>query len=331
MKLETPAGRPLVSIVTPFFNTAPHLAQCIESVLNQTYQNWEYVLADNCSTDASTEIAISYATRDPRIRLIRETEFLDQLSNYNRALTYLSAESRYCKMVQADDWIFPNCLEEMVRAAEWAPDVAVVGSLSMYEERVGHDGLPYGCHLVPGIEMLRRFLLDRVTVFGSPTCVMFRSSDVSARCPFFEVDAPFADADVCFDLLQTGQFAFVHQVLTFNRRQAGSTWVRLAPHQPMMLLNIMFTYRYGPSLFPPREFEDLVERALDSYYHFLSHAVTEGRPREFWDYHAAGLARVGQRIDKWRLRRYALRALLEPVKAYVRMARAMTRRTARAQ
>ena len=329
MRPEGSTSSPLVSVVTPFFNTAPYLAECIESVLRQTYQNWEYILADNCSTDGSGEIAASYAGRDPRVRLVRETAFLDQLSNYNRALTYPSAAGRYCKMVQADDWIFPNCLEEMVRAAESAPDVALVGSLSMYEERVCHDGLPYRCHVVPGVEMLRRSLRDDLPVFGSPTCVMYRSSDVLARRPFFEVGSPFADTEVCFDLLRTGQFAFVHQVLTFNRRQEGSTWVRLTPHQPQQLHDVPLTQRYGPRLFAPREFEDLANRVSDDYYRFLGRAVIEGRPSEFWDYHVGGLKWAGQRISASRLWRYALWELLDPLRAWPRLARTIARRLGR--
>ena len=64
----------MVSVVTPFYNTAPYLAQCIESVLAQTYPHFEYILMDNCSTDGSAEIAETYARRDSRIRLIRCNE-----------------------------------------------------------------------------------------------------------------------------------------------------------------------------------------------------------------------------------------------------------------
>src|SRR5271163_333260 len=91
--------QPLVSVVTPFFNTAPYLAECIESVLAQSYSEFEYILMDNCSTDGSGEIAKTYAGRDPRIRLIRCSEFVSQLKNYNRALAEISDASQYCKIV----------------------------------------------------------------------------------------------------------------------------------------------------------------------------------------------------------------------------------------
>jgi len=95
---------PFVSVVTPFYNTREYLTECIESVLRQTWVNWEYVLVDNCSTDGSSAIAESYASRFPgKIRVIRTSSFLSQVQNYNFALSCISRQSKYCKMVQADD------------------------------------------------------------------------------------------------------------------------------------------------------------------------------------------------------------------------------------
>ena len=111
-------SQPLVSVVTPFHNTATFLAECIESVLAQSFTQFEYILVDNCSTDGSGEIAESYARRDPRVRLIRRSQLLPQVQNYNSALAEISGDSKYCKIVQADDFIFPECLKLMVGAFE---------------------------------------------------------------------------------------------------------------------------------------------------------------------------------------------------------------------
>src|SRR5262245_44177768 len=95
---------PLVSVITPVYNGEPYLEQCIESVLKQTYTNWDYLIVNNCSTDCSLEIAKKYAAIEPRIRIHDNDKFLPQLKNCNLALSLISSHCAYYKMVQADDW-----------------------------------------------------------------------------------------------------------------------------------------------------------------------------------------------------------------------------------
>lgn len=302
---------PLVSVVTPFYNTEAYLVECIESVLTQTYQNWEYVLVNNCSTDRSPEIAQHYVEKDRRLRLIHNEQFLTQIPNYNHALRQISPESKYCKIVQADDWIFPNCLEEMVRVAESAPNVALVGSYTLIETRPSHRGLPYTCPVIPGRQILRRYLADDLTVFGSPTCVMYRTRDVLAQCPFFDIESPVDDIDACFQVLQKGDFAFVHQVLTFTRRENESICSKIYEYSPSLLYSLILTYRYGPKLFASAEYKELLHRIESEYYRFLGAAVLKGHLSAFWEYHAQGLATVGQRIQRLRLTWYLLWVLFD--------------------
>ena len=104
------AAPPLVSMVTPVYNNEEYLVECIESVLAQTYQNWDYTIVNNCSTDKTGEIARRYAAKDPRIKVYDSQQFLRAVPNHNLALRQISARSKYCKIVFADDWIFPRCL-----------------------------------------------------------------------------------------------------------------------------------------------------------------------------------------------------------------------------
>src|SRR5262245_30217543 len=73
--------QPLVSVLTPVHNEEPFLRECIESVLNQTYINWEYIIVNNCSTDRTLDIAQEYAAKDPRVRIHNNIAFLPQLRN----------------------------------------------------------------------------------------------------------------------------------------------------------------------------------------------------------------------------------------------------------
>lgn len=178
-------SNPLVSVVTPFFNTEDYLSECIESVLKQSYQNWEYILVNNRSTDRSLEIANSYARRDSRIRVYTNESFLSQAQNYNGALRLISPRSKYCKMVQADDWIFTECLMEMVKVAETNPSVGIVGAYRLDDKKVNCDGLKYPSTVVSGREICRLSLLEELSVFGTATSVMFRSDIVQGRDPFY--------------------------------------------------------------------------------------------------------------------------------------------------
>src|SRR5262245_45925154 len=124
--MEVPRQTPLVSIITPFYNTEAYLAECIQSVVAQTYPNWEYILVNNQSTDSSRSIAERFAAKDGRFRLIDTPKHLGQVENFEASLRYMSPESKYCKLVLADDWIFPDCVERMVTLAEANPTVGIV-------------------------------------------------------------------------------------------------------------------------------------------------------------------------------------------------------------
>ena len=120
---------PLVSVITPVYNGESYLAECIDSVLAQTYSSWEYVIVNNCSTDGTLEIAERYARLDKRIHVYSNEVLLDIIENHNRAFRLLSAQSKYCKIVSADDCLFPNA------SPVWStsPRGIVVGIVGSYQ------------------------------------------------------------------------------------------------------------------------------------------------------------------------------------------------------
>jgi len=298
-----PSRRPLVSVVTPFYNTADYLEECIESILDQSYEHWEYILADNCSTDDSGSIAQRFAARDPRIRFIREKDFVGQVENYNRALRYISPESKYCKIVQADDWIYPRCLEEMVAAAEAGPNVGLVSSFSLYGSDVGHGGLPIDAGPVyPGRDAVRATLADNRALFGSPTCVMYLSDFVRGHDPFFSVSSDYyEDAEVCFFILKEHDFGFVPQVLTFNRRDNDSIWTRLEQYGPRLLHRLLFLYKFGPDFMDSEELFLLISETERTYYDFLAREALRGYHKDFWEFHVRGLSTAGKQLSRRRV------------------------------
>jgi glycosyltransferase involved in cell wall biosynthesis len=289
------ALQPLVSVVTPVYNEAGYLAECINSVLAQTYQNWDLTIIDNCSTDGSLEVARQFAAKDRRIRIHENQQFLRVIPNHNVALRQISPESKYCKVVLADDWIFPNCLEQMVALAEAHPSVGIVGAYAIEGQRVAWTGLPYPSPLVTGREICRRHLLEHVYVFGSANAVLYRSDLVRNRDPFYNESNIHADTEVCFALLTTCDFGFVHQILTFTRLRPVSLTTVSKDLQTYFASMLQLLVTHGPDYLTPNERKVCIAQHLSEYYGFLGKSLLRGRDKQFWEYHKNELnkSRVG--------------------------------------
>ncbi|WP_242093794.1 glycosyltransferase family 2 protein [Aestuariivivens sediminicola] len=99
---------PLISILTPFKNTESFITECIDSIRNQTYSNWELVIVDDGSTDRSYDLVESYQKRDPRIQLLKNsgTGIIDALQ-----LALEQASGTFITRMDSDDIMAPNKLE----------------------------------------------------------------------------------------------------------------------------------------------------------------------------------------------------------------------------
>ena len=293
-------SNPLVSVVTPFYNTREYLAECIESVLRQTYTNWEYIFVNNCSTDGSEQLVQSYVDRFPdKMRLVHNKTFLSHIQNYNYALSLISTESKYCKMVQADDWIFPECLQSMVELAEAHPRVGIVAAYELEGDHASLGGLPYPSPEVPGRDICRLYFVKGIPLFGTPTSVLMRSEFVRSRNPSFydECHAPFADFFVCLEALRTWNFGFVHQVLTYSRRDNESTLTGFRPFSFEYFCKLAKLVAYGKYYLTEEEFPAYVKDAERRYFTFLGNAALQGKDQRFWNFHKERLASIGYKID----------------------------------
>ena len=108
------AGGPLVSVVIPVYNVSRYLPQCLESVLAQTYQNIEVLIIDDGSTDGSGSICDRFAERDSRIRVIH-TDNRGLSAARNLGLEKMGGT--FVFFIDSDDWIEPNTVETLVKAA----------------------------------------------------------------------------------------------------------------------------------------------------------------------------------------------------------------------
>jgi glycosyltransferase involved in cell wall biosynthesis len=314
---------PVVTVLTPVYNGAKYLAQCIESVLAQTYGNWEHVIVNNCSNDGSLEIAQRYAARDERIRVRNNERFITMAENHNIAFREIGRDSKYCKLVHADDWLFPECLTRMVGLAEANPTVGIVGAYGLCRDKVRWDGLAYSETVVSGREICRRTLLGGFYVFGSPTSLLIRSDLTRTHAGYSEdlFLSQYADQDVCFRWLRDSDFGFVHQVLTYSRDHAASrttAFERLNAALPAQLIVLL---KYGPIYLEPGEYERRLEETTQRYYRFLAQSLVFRRgDHAFWNYHREALRHLNRPLSLTQLGKSAFSEIMDTVCNPFRMA-----------
>lgn len=299
---------PLVSVITPVYNGESFLGECIESVLKQEYTNYEYIIVNNCSTDRTLEIASEYAKKDSRIRVHSNTEFVGVIENHNIAFRLISKHSKYCKVVSADDWLFPECIRRMVALAEAHPSVVIVSSYQL--SGYGADGqnwqvhnvhIPYPSTAVSGREICRSHLLGNHYVFGAPTAILYRSDVVRSQDKFFPNATAEADASACFKYLREADFGFVHQVLSYERvhdirQTAGSESLNA-----YLSSKIGDLLEYGGFYLTEDEVRKRLGELLNSYYRYLARSFFDFRGPEFWRYHRKRLEDLGHPLNRFKL------------------------------
>jgi glycosyltransferase involved in cell wall biosynthesis len=319
---------PLVSVVTPVYNGAAFLRQSIESVLSQSYENWDLTIVDNRSTDETLDIAREYAAGDPRIRVSENRQFVRVAENYNNALRQISPESAYCKVLAADDWLAKECLEKMVALAEANPRVAIVGAYGLTGSYVEWQGLPYSSTVINGSELCRDRLLGGPYVFGTPTSLLYRSDIVRSTDPFYNESNLHFDSEACMRELKKNDFGFIHQILSYRGVQKDSLSSFSMRMQTYLVCDLLELVRYGPVYLSPEEVESRIEKHLRKYYGYLAEQFFVGRDKEFWNYHRAQLAAQGYPLSRRRLARAAASRALDFVnpKTLLRVAAAPLRR-----
>lgn len=116
---------PKISVVMPAYNAEKHIAEAIESILNQTFTDFELLIIDDASTDKTFEIAKDYADKDSRIKIIRNTENLNIGGSLNKGISEAKAE--IIARMDADDISLPDRFQKQYDLLQSDPKIAVVG------------------------------------------------------------------------------------------------------------------------------------------------------------------------------------------------------------
>jgi len=318
---------PLVSVVTPVYNGEKFINDCIQSVRDQTYNNFEYIILNNCSTDQTAKIAEHHASEDSRIRVLNSPEFLPLISNHNYALRQISPESDYCKIVHADDLILDKCLEHMVETAEQHPTAGIIGSYSLWGKKVVSDGIPLSTTFMTGNALGRLNLINQIYTFWSPSSLLLRSALIRSRDPFYNEEYLHSDIETCYELLLQSDFAFCHQVLSYiGVHDESATKKITSSYNKIILSNLDLFLRYGPNFLSAEEYSNHLDRKTAEYYRFLSNCLFDLRGKDFWRYHEKFCRNIGFPINRTKLAGIALKHFIaQPIYYLVKLYKAISK------
>jgi len=228
---------PVVTVFIPTYNAAAHIGQAIESVVTQTYRDFELLLIDDGSGDATREIAAAWAARDPRIQVVsRENRGRPATRNEG----FDRARGRFLAVLDADDLCAPRRLEFQVAFMEAHPDVALCGSRTIHFQNVAEIA-----HAAPSLSILRKHPVDPAGVRASQlfecavrqSTAMFRMDTVRARGYRYNPEYPVAEDFELFNrIVADGPVTNLPEVLVYYRRhehqsthlQATQVQVRMA-------------------------------------------------------------------------------------------------------
>ena len=120
---------PLVSIITPAYNAEKYIKTAIDSIINQSYINWELIVIDDASRDNTWKIVQKYYKTDARIKILRNRTNLNVSRCLNLAISY--SRGKYIARMDADDWSFPNRIKEQVTFMENDSNIVASGGAMM--------------------------------------------------------------------------------------------------------------------------------------------------------------------------------------------------------
>ena len=157
---------PIVSVLVTVFNREAYLAETLDSILNSTFQNFEIIVVDDCSTDNSLKIARQFALKDGRIAVHVNERNLGDYNNRNRAASL--ASGRYIKYLDADDLIYRNSLDGMVDALDRFSDAALALSSNVIDPPE-----PYPVFFTPK-KLIRQHFMEQSPLGVGPSAAIIR-------------------------------------------------------------------------------------------------------------------------------------------------------------
>ena len=242
--METNLKSPKVTVLMPVYNGESYLREAIESILNQSFRDFEFLIIDDGSTDRSFEIAKSYA--DSRIRLEKNGTNQGLIYTLNRGLS--EARGTYIARMDADDISLPGRLAAQVAFMDAHPDIAVCGT---WIKILGETARPYPYPTQP--EDIRAFLLFS-TALMHPSVMLRASVFKDGRFKYESRDAHGEDYGLWVSLVSAGyKLANIPRVLLLYRKHLNNVSALHSPAQIDVTLRIRMEQLQRLGLSPSAE------------------------------------------------------------------------------
>ena len=242
-------GGPLVTVTIPMYNNAKFIRQTIESVLSQTYTNFELLVYDDYSTDGSYEIVRSIS--DPRLKLFRNRKNLGPEGNWNNAVS--NVQGTYVKLICGDDILYPQCLERQVDILERhasegvalvcgqrtiidAESKALIKQINLVDE---------GRHQAE--DVIRKLIRMGTNILGEPVCGLYPASLLEKTRGYSAMVPYTIDLDFWMQLLKLGDLYMIADPLCAFRISEESWSSRIGDlryHQFLEFMELTASDRY---------------------------------------------------------------------------------------
>ncbi len=230
-----------VSIVLPVYNGSSYIRRCIQSIVDQTFQDWFLYVVDDSSDDDTVSAAMEFT--DSRISVVENHQNAGPAGNWNRATNL--ATGTFFKLMCQDDALLPQCLQQQVNVLEANPEVVLVAAkrqiiLSNGRTVIRKHGVGPLTGQWNGREAIRRCVIDGVNYFGEPPAVMVRTSSLPSANPWRAESGYYLDFDVWSKILSSGDSFGISEPLAIFRVHAQANSVALYRDSQMSDAKWMF-------------------------------------------------------------------------------------------
>ena len=209
-------NKPSVSICIPVYNAGKTISSTIQSVLNQTFQDWQLIIVDNCSTDNTFDVIKSFT--DKRIRLFQNETNCGMVNNWNKCLEKVDTD--YIQLLCADDELEKDCIKKKYDILSQNNNVVAVSSGTLMinaENQILFKRRHFSKNCIVSGKKIIKKAFRTGNIFGEPSNVMFKTIAMKKAGIFLNTLPYTPDYEYWLRLARYGDFAFLKDYLVRYR------------------------------------------------------------------------------------------------------------------